>query len=65
MQTETPYFQPNPEVPQPFKFDSRYGDPTFTICQNSSGAAVPCKDAWGMRIVNSKNVLIYATGMYR
>ncbi|UJO13497.1 Glucan 1,3-beta-glucosidase [Fulvia fulva] len=64
MQTETPYFQPNPEVPQPFTFDARYDDPTFTICSNSTGAAVPCKDAWGLRVVNSKNVLIYAVGMY-
>ncbi|EME85443.1 glycoside hydrolase family 55 protein [Pseudocercospora fijiensis CIRAD86] len=65
MQTETPYFQPNPEVPQPFDFNSQYDDPTFTICTNGTDSSgVPCKDAWGLRVVNSKNILIYATGMY-
>ena len=65
MQTETPYFQPNPDVTQPFKFNSVYDDPTFTICKNdTSSDGVPCKDAWGMRILNSKDVLIYGTGMY-
>lgn len=65
MQTETPYFQPNPDASKPFDFNSKYDDPTFSICTNGSDeSGVPCKDAWGMRIVNSKNVLIYATGMY-
>ncbi|KAF2726063.1 glycoside hydrolase family 55 protein [Polychaeton citri CBS 116435] len=66
MQSETPYMQPNPEVPQPFKFNPRYDDPTFTICQNQtgSGSSVPCKDAWGLRIYNSENILLYGTGLY-
>lgn len=65
MQSETPYFQPNPLVPTPFSFNSAYDDPTFTICPDGSDAnEIPCKDAWGLRVVNSQGVLIYATGFY-
>lgn len=65
MQTETPYFQPGPLVPTPFSFNAAYDDPTFTICPDGSDAnEVPCKDAWGLRVVNSEGVLIYATGFY-
>jgi hypothetical protein len=66
MQTETPYFQPNPLANKPFDFNSAYGDPTFGICPDGSTSSddVPCKDAWGLRVVNSSGVLIYATGFY-
>ena len=65
MQSETPYMQPNPEVPAPFEFNHAYDDPLFTVCSNdTANSAVPCKDAWGLRIVNSRNVLIYGTGLY-
>ncbi|KAK4506055.1 hypothetical protein PRZ48_004020 [Zasmidium cellare] len=68
MQTETPYFQPSPEVPKPFNFNQAAGyqnDPTFDICVNGTDAdGVPCKDAWGLRVLNSQNVHIYSVGMY-
>lgn len=63
MQTETPYMQPVPLAPAPFEFNSDYDDPTFTVC-NATESDVPCKDAWGMRIWNSREMLIYSTGMY-
>lgn len=63
MQTETAYMQPNPLVPTPFSFNSKYDDPTFTICNGANGP-VPCKDAWGLRIYNSVGVLLYSTGFY-
>lgn len=63
MQSETPYFQPGPEAPAPLTFNSAYDDPTFTICTSNS-KNVPCQDSWGLRIVNSNNVLIYSTGFY-
>ncbi|KAM0713749.1 hypothetical protein Q7P37_010711 [Cladosporium fusiforme] len=63
MQSETPYMQPVPLAPKPFEFNSDYDDPTFTVCKGDSGD-VPCKDAWGMRIWNSRDMLIYSTGMY-
>lgn len=65
MQTETPYFQPNPDASHPFAFNAEYDDPTFDQCSNgTSSTGVPCKDAWGLRIKDSDNILIYATGMY-
>ena len=65
MQSETPYMQPDPLAPAPFTPNPIYGDPTFTICSNTTdGSEVPCKDAWGLRIYNSRNVLIYGTGLY-
>lgn len=65
IQSETPYFQPAPLVPNPLSYNSAYDDPTFTVCPDGSdGNAVPCKDAWGLRIVNSQGVLIYSTGFY-
>jgi glucan 1,3-beta-glucosidase len=67
MQSETPYFQPEPTVPTPLVgYNSQYDDPTFTVCGTTANASssAPCKDAWGLRIVNSKNVFIYSTGLY-
>jgi hypothetical protein len=64
MQTETPYFQPNPTsyglswLPT----NSAYNDPSFASC--APGSSVPCEEAWGLRVVDSKSVLIYAAGMY-
>jgi hypothetical protein len=65
MQTETPYFQPNPTslglswLPT----NSAYDDPSFANCKSGSSSA-PCEEAWGLRVVNSKSVLLYAVGMY-
>ncbi|KXL43154.1 MAG: glycoside hydrolase family 55 protein [Acidomyces sp. 'richmondensis'] len=66
MQSETPYFQPVPDAPSPLiGFNSAYDDPTFSMCSNSSdSSSVPCKDSWGLRVLNSKDVLIYSTGFY-
>jgi len=65
MQSETPYMQPNPLAPAPFTVNAAYDDPNFGICGTTTGgSAVPCKDAWGLRIVNSRGVLIYGAGLY-
>ena len=64
MQSETPYYQPNPVAPNPFTINSAYDDPTFSTCGSSSAGSVPCQDAWGLRVLNSTNVLIYGTGFY-
>jgi glucan 1,3-beta-glucosidase len=67
MQSETPYFQPQPLAPAPFNFNSAYDDPTFTVCSNggnTSADAVPCKDAWGLRVANTKSLLVYSAGFY-
>ena len=62
MQSETPYMQPVPPAPQPLQFSTAYGDPMFTICAGSTSDY--CREAWGLRIVNSRNVIIYSTGLY-
>ncbi|KAF3055332.1 Glucan 1,3-beta-glucosidase [Trichoderma lentiforme] len=62
IQTETPYYQPNPLAPTPFTVNSAINDPNFaTSCAGQSGR---CAEAWGLRILGSKNVLIYAAGLY-
>lgn len=57
IQSETPYFQENPPAPTPFNIQS--GDPQFTgVADNGTNMA------WGLRVVNSQNVLIMGTGLY-
>jgi hypothetical protein len=57
IQTETPYFQSNPDATTPFTNNAAYSDPTF------SGSASVNK-AWGLRIVDSEDVLVYGAGLY-
>lgn len=64
IQTETPYFQPNPAAPGPYQFNSQFDDPTFTVCSGGNSSAVPCKDAWGLRVLSSSGVVMYSTGFY-
>lgn len=54
MQTETPYYQPNPAPPAPFSISSTYHDPAFT-----NGNA-----AWALNIAQSTEVFIYGGGFY-
>lgn len=61
IQTETPYYQPNPQAPAPFTSLSSLNDPTFSSC---AGQPTSCHDAWGARIVASRNILIYGAGHY-
>ncbi|QDS77507.1 hypothetical protein FKW77_000507 [Venturia effusa] len=59
IQTETPYFQTNPAAPAPFDKSLAATDPTtFTGESNKDNMA------WGLRVVNSKNVLVYGAGLY-
>ncbi|KAF8516954.1 exo-beta-1,3-glucanase [Hysterangium stoloniferum] len=54
MQTETPYFQPTPASPVPFKVESRWHDPL----------AYQQPAAWAVAIKSSTNILIYGAGLY-
>ena len=56
IQTESPYYQPNPAAPLPFTSESAYSDPTFSAGSKQS--------AWGLRVVDSTSVLIYGAGHY-
>lgn len=61
-QIETPYYQPNPSAPTPFTVNSALHDPDFAAsCAGQSGN---CKSAWGLRIMNSNNILVYGAGLY-
>ena len=57
IQTETPYFQSNPDATAPFTTNTAYVDPVF------SGSASVNK-AWGLRIVDSDDIWIYGAGLY-
>ncbi|TVY47632.1 Glucan 1,3-beta-glucosidase [Lachnellula occidentalis] len=57
IQSETPYFQSNPDATTPFTTNSAYSDPVFS--GNSS-----TNKAWGLRIVDSKDVFVYGAGLY-
>jgi hypothetical protein len=59
IQTETPYYQSNPNALTPFAPNATYSDPTFATCTTDS-----CRKAWGLRIVSSSNVLVYGAGLY-
>jgi glucan 1,3-beta-glucosidase len=56
IQTESPYYQPNPPAPAPFPPASGWGDPT------AFGAGP--QSAWGLRVVGAPNVHVYGAGLY-
>lgn len=59
IQTETPYWQPVPDVRnQPFPFSAALNDPNYANCQPGN-----C-NALGLRILNSNNIYIYGAGLY-
>ena len=73
IQTETPYYQPNPPAPAPFNpVNTTIHDPDFeTDCnpatdndENQLPGSPPCEMAWGLRIVNSHNISVYGAGLY-
>jgi len=62
LQTETPYYQPQPKAPEPFT--GAYAlpdDPTFTYC---SAKSATCAYAWGMEVIGSSNLMFYGAGFY-
>lgn len=59
IQTETPYYQANPNALQPFRLNSAYFDPTFSNCRTDN-----CRKAWGLRVVDSSGVTVMGGGLY-
>ncbi|KAK5628851.1 hypothetical protein RRF57_004566 [Xylaria bambusicola] len=61
IQTESPYFQPDPVAPAPFNISHTVfnGDPDFSNC-NEDG----CKEAWGLRILDSEGITVHSAGLY-
>lgn len=56
------YYQPNPLAPTPFSVVSSLNDPNFSA--SCSGYSGNCAEAWGLRIINSQNILAYGVGLY-
>ncbi|KAJ2893222.1 Glucan 1,3-beta-glucosidase [Zalerion maritima] len=70
IQSETPYYQPNPPAHLPFPTMALYGDPDFLeACGDETGEKFsednpPCAMAWGLRVLGSQNIGIFGTGLY-
>jgi hypothetical protein len=63
IQTETPYYQPNPDSTEPFTVNPTYADPDFAVsCADDTTGT--CKRSWGVRAINTKDVFIYGAGLY-
>jgi len=59
IQTETAYYQPNPDATIPFPENPALSDPVFTPSPTSNAAS-----GWGLRIVRSNNIHGYGVGLY-
>ncbi|KAL4880128.1 pectate lyase superfamily protein-domain-containing protein [Aspergillus karnatakaensis] len=59
IQTETPYYQANPNSLVPFTPQEAWNDPDFSSCTTDA-----CRKAWGLRVTNSSNVYVYGAGLY-
>ncbi|KAL1729213.1 glycoside hydrolase family 55 protein [Schizophyllum commune] len=55
IQTESPYFQPTPAVPEPFSLNDDLKDPSFPDGMTS---------AWALNIANSEDILVFGAGLY-
>ncbi|KAI8823239.1 glucan 1,3-beta-glucosidase [Chytriomyces cf. hyalinus JEL632] len=61
LQSETPYYQGTPDALTPFKTNADYNDPDFSNCLPGSKS---CVRSWGLRVVQSSNIMIYGAGLY-
>lgn len=57
------YYQPNPDATVPFPPVADLNDPDFEkSCSDSSDPN--CAVGWGVRVLDSSDVLIYGAGLY-
>lgn len=64
IQTETPYFQGNPDATRPFAVSAKHADPDFAA-QCANDATGLCRRAWGVRALGrSRDIFIYGAGLY-
>jgi glucan 1,3-beta-glucosidase len=63
IQTETPYFQANPNAITPFNVNAQYMDPDFSQFCSAANSAL-CPKAWGLRITDSTDVIVMGAGLY-
>jgi glucan 1,3-beta-glucosidase len=62
IQTETPYFQSNPNAITPFTVNTDYSDPDFS--SDCGSDTTLCPKSWGLRVLNSKDVHVFGAGLY-
>ncbi|KAJ7303604.1 exo-beta-1,3-glucanase, partial [Mycena albidolilacea] len=55
IQTETPYFQPNPVAPLPFTVNTAFKDPAFWS---------DISQAWGLCVTSSEDILVFGAALY-
>ncbi|CAH0017054.1 unnamed protein product [Clonostachys rhizophaga] len=60
IQTETAYFQANPDATVPFITQAEWHDPEWESCLTNDR----CRKTWGLRVQDSKDILFYGGGMY-
>jgi hypothetical protein len=61
IQTESPYYQPDPPAAKPFVGGIFSGDPLFTDCAENPKM---CAMSYGLLLVQSQDILIYGAGLY-
>ncbi|KAK2762137.1 hypothetical protein FQN54_001144 [Arachnomyces sp. PD_36] len=59
IQTESAYFQSNPDALVPFPPNADWNDPTFENCDSPA-----CKKTWGLRVLDSTDFYLYGGGLY-
>lgn len=59
IQSETPYYQGNPDATAPFSPITALRDPDF-----STASGTGAKKAWGLRVLDTTDSLIYGAGLY-
>ncbi|KAK8122177.1 glycan 1-3-beta-glucosidase precursor [Apiospora sp. TS-2023a] len=66
IQTESPYYQPNPAPPAPFRAAARFpNDPDFSECEVAADVWDDrCNYSWGVHIIDSQDVMIHSAGLY-
>ncbi|KAK4164601.1 glucan-beta-glucosidase [Cladorrhinum sp. PSN259] len=66
IQTESPYYQPKPRPPEPFRPAAPFpNDPDFSDCIATADVANDrCNYAWGLQIIDSKDIMIHSAGLY-
>lgn len=62
IQTETAYFQGNPDALTPFDVNADYFDPDFKASCTSD--STKCARTWGLRVMDSSDVYVYGGGLY-
>ncbi|EEP79928.1 hypothetical protein UREG_04770 [Uncinocarpus reesii 1704] len=61
IQTESPYFQPVPTAPKPFRTGLFPNDPSFKNCPANS---TTCASSWALRVLDSTSTYILGAGLY-